>query len=138
MGKQLSDDYKRTSALSKASRRRYTDALVEAGVDGPGIGQCTNKLHLGLFGITIGAHKRLKGNPKGALRGHMTKHELRFTAAAETVAATRIRAKGAKGTAECADVSYEAGRAIAGQVATHNQRSRWRVPSWLTPAQWLK
>jgi hypothetical protein len=89
-------------AIGRAKRNEFTKTLGEHGVDGPGFAICTDAVYKTLLDGTAKQLKARKGLPEKAnLRDNMTKDELVFVMAAETMARLRIEGEKPFGNLPC-------------------------------------
>ena len=90
-------------ALGRVKRRKFTDALNDHGVSGPGFGICTNQVYEALFDAPAKKLKEARGLPaKANLRDTMATDELIYVMAAETLSSERIIEERPSGNSLCA------------------------------------
>jgi hypothetical protein len=89
-------------ALGRAKRVEFTKALSQHGVDGYGFANCTDAVYTSLLDDTAKQLKAKKGLPtKANLRDALSKDELVFVMAAETMARMRIEDEKPFGNSPC-------------------------------------
>ncbi|MGE3871282.1 MAG: KilA-N domain-containing protein [Pseudorhodoplanes sp.] len=93
-------------AMARANRVNFTDVLRDHGVSESGYPLCTNSIYQQLLDGSAAQIRVRRGLPKKAnLRDNLGTAELSYVAAAENLAADRIREEERSGNADCADAS---------------------------------
>ena len=96
------------------ARKVFTRTLAQSGVRGDGYRQATNAIYTPLFGGGADHIRTRRGLKATApLRDHLSLTELAAIHLAECVSADEIKAKNARGNAECAHVCEQSSRRIA-------------------------
>lgn len=116
-------------ALSRASRKEFTDTLKRHDVTSIGIGRATNGIYQGLFRTTAAGLKTQMGlSPKANPRDHMPTKDLMFTGAAEALAKEDIEESNHRGDESCWRASKDAGDAIREAVEKFRGTRQPKLP----------
>ncbi|MGL4310738.1 MAG: KilA-N domain-containing protein [Paracoccaceae bacterium] len=104
-------------ALGRVKRNDFTKALDKHGVEGFGFGNCTNAVYGALFDATAKKLREVRALPASAnLRNAMTKDELVFVMAAETLARQRIEEENPHGNGPCTDATKRSAMRIRNAI----------------------
>lgn len=116
-------------ALSRASRKEFTDTLKRHDVTPIGIGRATNGIYQGLFETTAAGLKKQRGlSEKANPRDHFSTKELMFTGAAEALAKEDIEESNHRGDESCWRASKDAGDAIREAVEKFRGTRQPKLP----------
>jgi DNA-damage-inducible protein D len=93
-----SDDWIDGRIAGIGARKAFTRQIKEAGVTAPDdYARLTNKVHTDAMGLSVSAHKSLKGVTTGNLRDHMTERELGWMLFVEADLRDRLKKLGVTG-----------------------------------------
>lgn len=101
-------------AKGKLTRKVFTTALAQHGVEGRGYADCTNNVYLGLHGGTAKELKKQRGLAKREnLRDNMTASEISQIDFAEDLTTQRLKKINARGNEQCASETLSVAQKVA-------------------------